>query len=76
MDLMIKKSLRKGVIGGVVLFLLSFLYGGIYTEIIKEGLEFSFVNLLAGVVGALFFGAIAFVLVFLISLVVYLIKKG
>ncbi|MBI2147167.1 hypothetical protein HYU19_01670 [Candidatus Woesearchaeota archaeon] len=72
MDKKIRASVRNGVYAMVILFSFSFLYGGIYTEMIKEGVSFSAGNLLLAFIGALFMSIpLGFIPVFVISLIVY-----
>ena len=77
MNKTLKKSIRNGLIGLVLLGTFSFIYGGIYTEMIQEGLGFSFKNILMALAGAYFISGLilAFFPVFLISLIVYYFKS-
>jgi len=77
MDIKVEKALKYGSWGYIILALFSFFYGGIYTEMIVEGLEMTIGNLIYSILGALFVGIIGFVIVFVISLVFLTIfKKG
>lgn len=76
MDVTTSKSVRNGLIGWAILAAISFLYGGIYTEMMVEGLGFSLQNVLLALFGAILVTLIpGFVLVFAISLIVFYIKN-
>ena len=72
----LKKSIRNGLIGLVLLGTFSFIYGGIYTEIIQEGLEITTSNILLALVGAYLISGLifAFFPVFIVSLIIYYFK--
>lgn len=72
-----KKSVRNGLIGLILLGTFSFVYGGIYTEMIQEGLEVSIANILLAFIGGYFISGfvLAFVPIFLISWLIYSLKS-
>jgi len=76
MDKALSNSIRNGFIGLVIVFLISFIFGGIYGEMIKDGGGVTAENIVWA-----FFGAIlvsvptGFILVFVISLIVYNFKN-
>ncbi len=65
-EIILKKAIRNGLIAWVILSLISFIYGGIYTEMISEDLGFSFSNILWALFDSIFVGSIIFV--FILSL--------
>jgi len=75
MDVSLKKSIRNGLYAGIIITLFSFIYGGIYTEMIVEGIGFSLGNILLAIIGAVFAGIPFFLLVFVISLIVFYFKE-
>jgi uncharacterized membrane-anchored protein YitT (DUF2179 family) len=70
----LKKSAQ---IALAILGTFSFLYGGIYTEMIQEGLGLTIGNILLAFVGAFLIAGVlvAFIPVFVISLIVYYVKN-
>lgn len=73
MDEILEKSLRNGLIVGCVFFFIAFLYGGIYNEMIIEGMGITIANILWALFGSVFGGLYALVPVFILSLLVYYI---
>ena len=74
MDISLQKSVRNGIWGFVIGTTFSFVYGGIYTEMINEGLGFSIENIFLAFIGAIFAGVILFIPIFVISLIVFYFK--
>ena len=72
-----KNAIRNGFIAWIILSIFSFFYGVIYTEIIKEGLEFSgtgiFLSLLASILIA---GSLGYLSVFSITIIYYFLKNN
>lgn len=73
-NLSIHKSLSIGVITYIVAALLSFTYGGIYTEIIIEGSPATFPNIMGSLFGALIIGVPFFFVGFAVSYVIRWLK--
>jgi len=69
------KVLKVPLIIGVCLWLLSFVYGGIYTEMYSEGLGFSLENILLAGLGALLPAVIVFVIALIITYIYHKSKS-
>ena len=66
-----KKVFKIPIIFGVIVFLFSFFYGGIYTEIFVEGLGFSIWNLFLNFLGSIIIGILYSIPVLVISYIYY-----
>ena len=71
----ITRILKKAIIVYFIVVAFSFCYGGIYTEMIKEGLSISFINIMFAVGGALVVGIPFFILAFILVFLYYWIKE-
>lgn len=71
----LKKSIRKGLFIGLTISLISFFYGGIYTEMYIGGLEPSFLNFIYALIGSLIFGFIFYCIIFILSFSFLYIKE-
>lgn len=56
---------------GLVVFLISFIYGGLYNEMYLEGLGFTLENILWAILGALLVGFIPFLVALILSYIYY-----
>ncbi len=74
MDETVKKSIRNGLYALCAVWVISFVYGGIYTEIIGEGIGFSINNIFFAAIGAIIAGVPFFLLMFIGSLIFYYFK--
>jgi hypothetical protein len=75
MDKTLKKSIRNGSYAFIIMLSFTFFYGGIYNEILTEGLDFTLYNLILIIIGSIFSGlVIGFIPVFIISLIIFYLK--
>lgn len=70
-----KKVFKIPLIIWVCIFLISFFYGGIYTEIYIEGLPFTLENILLAILGAVMAGFFFFLLTLIVSYIYYKTKE-
>lgn len=75
MDIELKNSIRNSIWAFSIVSIVSFVFGGIYTEIIGEGIGFSLENIIYALLGSLLAGAIFFMPVFVFSLMYYYFKN-
>ncbi|RMF90689.1 MAG: hypothetical protein D6733_03105 [Methanobacteriota archaeon] len=64
-----EKRLRKALAVWAAVSIFSFLAGGVYTEMIKEGLGFSPANILFALIGAALIGIPFFIAAYLVQLI-------
>lgn len=74
MDKNLKKSIRNGLYAFIPIALLTFFYGGIYNEMIVEGMGFSLENMMFALIGSIIAGVYIFLPVFVISLIYFYFK--
>jgi hypothetical protein len=70
------KPLKYSLIVGGIVSAFSFFYGGIYTEMIQEGIGFSLENILLALVGAIIAGLPFFIITLIITNVIKSVKEN
>ena len=75
MDIHIQKAIRNGIWPFVIMAGIIFIYGGIYTEMLQEGLGFSLGYILLALLGSLIGGVPFFLLSFVVSLIYFYFKS-
>lgn len=76
LEQILRKSIRNGFYGFFIMFLISFIYGGIYTEMISEGLGISFYNIILALIGSIYYSCNIFIPIFIISIIIYYLKEN
>lgn len=75
MDDSLKKSVRNGLYGWCILFLISFFYGGIYNEIYLGKESLTILNIIFAFIGATFIGLFLFIPIFIFSLLYFYLRE-
>lgn len=76
MDKQLNNSVKFGLIGWVLLSIFTFLYGGIYNQIMVQGMETTFKNIFLTMAGSVMIGFSAFQLLFATTLIIYYLKRN
>ncbi len=69
------KSLKIAITIYLIGVVISFFYGGVYTEMYLEGLGFNIINLLFALIGAFIVMIPILILAFVITFIVYYVKN-